>query len=55
MDVNFFSAAYPTYYALRDLIARKGLIACHPRHRRTSKSLLLDVHLLICNQKYHLS
>jgi NAD(P)-dependent dehydrogenase (short-subunit alcohol dehydrogenase family) len=27
MDVNFFGAAYPTYYALRDLIAGKGLIA----------------------------
>jgi len=27
MEVNFFGAAYPTYYALRDLIARKGLIA----------------------------
>jgi hypothetical protein len=27
MDVNFFGAAYPAYYALRDLIARKGLIA----------------------------
>ena len=24
MDVNFFGAAYPTYYALRDLIAGKG-------------------------------
>lgn len=24
MDVNFFGAAYPTYYALGDLIARKG-------------------------------
>lgn len=27
MDVNFFGAAYPTYYALGDLIAQKGLIA----------------------------
>jgi short-subunit dehydrogenase len=27
MAVNFFGAAYPTYYALNDLIARKGLIA----------------------------
>jgi NAD(P)-dependent dehydrogenase (short-subunit alcohol dehydrogenase family) len=27
MDVNFFGAAYPTYYALDDLIAHKGLIA----------------------------
>lgn len=27
MAVNFFGAAYPTYYALDDLIARKGLVA----------------------------
>ena len=27
MDVNLFGAAYPTYYALRDLIARKGIVA----------------------------
>lgn len=27
MAINFFGAAYPTFYALDDLIARKGLIA----------------------------
>jgi NAD(P)-dependent dehydrogenase (short-subunit alcohol dehydrogenase family) len=27
MAVNFFGAAYPTYYALNDLVARSGLIA----------------------------
>lgn len=27
MAINFFGAAYPTYYALDDLIARKGLVA----------------------------
>ena len=27
MAINFFGAAYPTYYTINDLIARKGLVA----------------------------